>query len=121
MTISYSRTGNDSVDGIDISKALDYIRDNAAELAAAKAARIYLEQFRKSKKALLINNAESGTIQAKESYAYAHDEYLELLENLRTAVEQEENFKWMMVAAQLKVEVYRTQQANNRFIDKAHT
>jgi hypothetical protein len=108
-------------DIIDISKPLDFIRDHAKLLAVAKAARIYLEQFRKSKKALLINSAPAGTIQSKESYAYAHDEYLTLLEDLRTAVEQEENEKWLMVGAQLKVEVYRTQQANNRFIDKAHT
>lgn len=112
---------SEEVDGINISKALDHLRDHAKMLAVAKAARIYLEQFRKSKKALLINSAPSGTIQAKESYAYAHDEYLTLLEDLRTAVEQEENEKWLMVAAQLKVEVYRTQQANNRFIDRVHT
>jgi hypothetical protein len=112
---------SDEIEGINISKALDYIRINAPELAAAKAARIYLEQFRKSKKALLINDAPTGTIQSKESYAYAHDDYLQLLTDLKAAVEQEEFFKWMMVAAQLKVEVYRTQQANNRFIDRAHT
>ena len=112
---------SEEIGGINISKALDHLRDNAGALAVAKAERIYLEQFRKSKKALLINSAPAGTAQAKESYAYAHDEYLELLEALRTAVEQEENEKWLMVAAQLKVEVYRTQQANNRFIDRAHT
>ena len=112
---------SDDVGSINVSNALEYIRKNAPNLAAAKAERIYLEQVRKSKKALLINDAPDGTIQAKESYAYSHDDYLELLEGLRAAVEQEEHFKWMMVAAQLKVEVYRTQQANNRFIDKAHT
>ena len=112
---------SEGIETIDINKALNHLRDHAPMLAVAKAERIYLEQFRKSKKALLINEAPSGTIQSKESYAYAHDEYLTLLEDLRTAVEQEENEKWLMVAAQLKVEVYRTHQANNRFIDRAHT
>ena len=104
-----------------IEKSLDFIRDNAEKLAKAKAMRIYLEQFRKSKKALLFIDSPKGTIQDKESYAYAHDEYLLLLDNLKIAVEEEEKLKWMMVAAQAKIEVYRTQQADNRFIDKAHT
>jgi hypothetical protein len=111
----------DDVEGINISKALNYIRDNAKGLAEAKATRVYLEQFRKSKKALLINEAPSGTIQSKESYALSHDDYISLLAALKISVLQEEELKWMMVGAQLKVEVYRTQQANNRFIDKAHT
>ena len=32
----------------EVSKALDYLRDSAAEVAKAKAERIYLEEFRKS-------------------------------------------------------------------------
>lgn len=109
------------IEEINIGKALDYIRDNAEPLAKAKAARIYLEQYRKSKKALLINECEDGTGQAKESYAYAHPEYLVLLTNYHNAIEEEEKLKWMMTAAQAKIDIYRTQQANNRFIDKAHT
>ena len=107
----------ENIDEINIFKALDYIRNNAAPAAKAKATRIYLEQFRKSKKALLINDAPEGTIQSRESYAYAHSDYLTLLQDLRTSVEVEEEYKFMMQAARLKVEVYRTQQANNRFLD----
>ncbi len=108
-------------DDINVGKALDYMRDNAPAFAKAKAERIYLEQFRKSKKALLINECTEGTGQVRESYAYAHPEYILLLDALKIAVEEEEKLKWMMISAQLKVEVYRTQQANNRAIDKAHT
>jgi len=109
------------VELINIEKALDFIRDNAEPLAMAKASRIYLEQYRKSKKALLYIDAPEGTIDSKTSYAYAHEEYLHLLAELRMAVEEEEKLKWMMVAAQAKIEIYRTESANNRFIDKAHT
>jgi len=109
------------IEEINIGKALDYIRDNAELLAKAKAERIYLEQFRKSKKAMLINDCNETTVVAKESWAYAHPEYLAVLDGLRIAVEIEEGLKWMMIAAQAKIEIYRTQQADNRFIDKAHT
>ncbi|NIT14386.1 MAG: hypothetical protein GTN99_09150 [Candidatus Dadabacteria bacterium] len=95
-------------------KANDYIRDNSVHYAKAKAERIYLEQFRKSKKALLIQQAPPGTVQDKESYAYAHKEYQELLTGLRVAVEIEETLRWEMVAAQTKIDIYRTQQANTR-------
>lgn len=106
---------------IDIFKVLDYIRDTAQQAADARATRLYLDQYRKSKKALLINERKEGTIQARESYAYANPEYLILLENYKEAVKQDEYLTWMMKAAQAKVEVFRTLQANNRFIDKAHT
>ena len=110
-----------SVEEINIDKALAFIRNNAGPLSKAKAERIYLEQYRKSLKAILIQECEDGTIQTKESYAYSHPDYLELLQGLKAAVEEEEKIRWLMIAAQAKIEVYRTQQANNRFIDKAHT
>ena len=45
---------------IDIFRSLDFIRDNAPAFAKAKAARIYLEEFRKSKKALCMRTAEEA-------------------------------------------------------------
>lgn len=99
--------------------AANFLRDKAPEYAQAKGERVYLEQFRKSKKALLIQNTE-GTVLERESAAYAHPEYQELLEGLRAAVEREEELRWMMVAAQTKIEVWRSQQATNRAIDRGH-
>ena len=101
------------------TKCLDYIRDNAVKYAQAKANRIYIEQFRKSKKAILMQEAMKSisgksTVQERESYAYAHDDYVELLDGLKTAVEDEEKLKWLLVAAQAKLETYRTISANNR-------
>lgn len=103
----------------DAEKAADFIRDHAPLLAKAKAERIYLEQYRKTKKATLVQKA-SGTIQERDSFAYAHPDYEELLTGLKDAVEDEERLKWMMVAAQAKIEIWRTQQANNRNIDRTH-
>lgn len=104
----------------EVEKALDFIRDYASNLAEAKANRVYLEQFRKSKKAMLVQEVK-GTIQERDAYAYSHNDYQLVLDGLKVAVEEEEKLRWMMVAAQAKVEVYRTQQANNRMIDRVHT
>jgi hypothetical protein len=98
-----------------LEKALCFIRDKAGELAEAKANRVYLEQFRKSKKAILFSQSTAKTIAEKENEAYSHPEYLEVLDGLRTAVEIEEKLKFQMIAAQLKIEVWRSKNANNRF------
>lgn len=98
----------------DPHKAVDYIIANAAKFAKAKAERIYLEEFRKSKKSLLMKQSLESSAVAQERDAYAHDEYLELLDGLKAAVEIEEKLRWDLVAAQARVEIWRTEQANNR-------
>lgn len=109
---------------INIFRSLDYIRDNAPVYAKAKSDRIYLEEFRKSKKALLMRDAELAghkSAVSQEREAYAHPEYLLLLEGLKAAVEQEETFRWMIVAAQAKIECWRTIEANRRVEAKTLT
>lgn len=104
--------------------AAEYIRDSAPTLAESKANRVYLEQFRKSKKAMLMMEAKASmvksTVDQREAYAYAHEEYLLNLEGLRGAVEMEEKIKWKMKAAELTIEIWRTEQANLRAQDRAH-
>lgn len=101
-----------------VEKAADFIRDNAPKYAEAKGERVYLDQYRKTKKALLMNECEEKTQAAKESWAYAHMDYEELLDGLKAAVVAEETLKWQLTAAQTKIEIWRTQQANNRGQDR---
>jgi len=103
---------------IDPDKAVTYILAHSKEYADAKADRRYLEEFRKSKKAILFSEAPDGTIQAKEAYAYSHPEYLELLEGLREAIRIEEKLRYDLEAARLRVDVWRTTQANERYTEK---
>lgn len=102
----------------DPNKAVDYLLHNAGKFAQAKAQRVFLEEFRKSKKAILMSQSALEAANAREQYAYAHKEYQELLEGLRAAVEVEEKLRWEMVAAQARIEIWRTEQANNRAQDK---
>ena len=104
----------------DIDKTLAFIRDHAPKLAKAKAERIYLENYKKSLIAILYGESNDKTIADRENYAYAHPDYIKHLQALKTAVEEEEAIKWMMISAQLRCEVWRSEQANARFIDKAH-
>jgi hypothetical protein len=103
----------------DPHKAVDYIITSAKKFAKAKAQRIYLEEFRKSKKALLMKGSLEETIGAQEREAYAHAEYQALLIGLREAIEEEERFRWELIGAQARVEVWRSEQANLRAEGKA--
>ena len=99
--------------------AIEFIYRESPLYAKAKADRVYLEQFRKSKKAILMGQCTEKAAVAREQYAYAHEEYVALLAGLREAVEIEETLRWRLVAAQAKVEIWRTESANNRNMDRA--
>lgn len=98
----------------DAHKAVDFIINNAKPYAQAKANRIYCEEFRKSKKALLMASSDEQTAVAREQYAYSHPEYVAILQGLREAVEVEEQLRWQMVAAQARIEVLRSEEATAR-------
>lgn len=107
---------------IDIHKVLDFMRDNSKLFAQAKAERVYLEEMRKSKKAMLMQQAELNgfkTSATQEREAYASSEYISLLEGLKSAVDREESLRWMLIAAQAKAEVWRSLEASNRAMDRA--
>ena len=102
-------------------EAIDYILKNRKEFAAAKAKRCHLEEFRKSKKALLMTEALKTGIEAanaQERYAYSHPDYQALLEGLAAAIEIEEFLKWGMEDARMRVDVWRSEEASNRMTDK---
>ncbi len=113
-----------------VEKALDYMVKESRNLAKAKAERVYLENFRKSKFAMLFSeapdvmgegdNSRRATVGDREAYAHKHPDYIALLEGLRAAIEKEETLRWRMKSAELKADVWRTQQANARRVDGAH-
>jgi hypothetical protein len=100
-------------------KAVDYIIRNGKTFAEAKAKRIYIEEYRKSLKAILMGRSLESAVNAQERDAYSHPDYIALLDGLREAVEIEEKLKWDLIAAQARIEIWRTEQANNRAEGKA--
>jgi len=103
----------------DPHKAIDYIIKHAKKFSKAKAERIYLEEYRKSLKAICMKRSIETAIGAQEREAYADPEYIALLKGLREAVEIEEALRWDLIAAQARVEVWRSEQANARAEGKA--
>jgi hypothetical protein len=60
--------------------------------------------------------AQAGTevLGKQETYAYAHQDYIEILNGIKEAVEKEEKYRWLMTAAQARIEVWRTEQYSAR-------
>jgi hypothetical protein len=99
----------------EIEKAADFVRDNASKAAQAKADRLHLESFKKAKIAILFGQAGPGkTVAAMEAWAHAHPQYIELLETYKIAIKEDEEIRWLMEAATLKVKVGQTFQATLR-------
>ena len=98
----------------DLSDALDQIEKYTPIYAQAKSERVQLEQFRKSKKASLFLEAVGSTVAEKEQWAYAHDDYVQVIDGLSAATEKETKAFWSLKLSEMKVDVWRTLQANTR-------
>jgi len=109
----------------DINDAVDYLYTHGRKYAEARAHRVYLEEYRKSQKAMLMKSALSDgrakSAVVAEIEAYADPAYIEVLKGLESAVEAEETYRWGLVSAQARIDVWRSQEASNRAFDKAVT
>lgn len=107
----------------DINDAVDYLYTHGGKYAEAKAHRVYLEEYRKSQKAMLMKTAmaegRAKTSAAAEMEAYADSAYVEMLKGLQAAVEAEETLRWGLISAQARIDCWRSTEASNRVLDKA--
>jgi len=104
-------------------EATQTIRDKAPAYGEAKAQRVYLEEFKRTKRALLMKDALKLGVEAanaQEREAYADHAYQQLRKGLAWAIEEEETLKWELEAARLDIEIWRTREATNRMQDRSH-
>jgi hypothetical protein len=108
----------------DIELLLQEYRDKGALFAKARAMRGYLDDFKKSKFALLMRDAEVQgykTAAAQEREAYASEVYHKtMLEAVRDAVEEEERLRFDMKADEMAFEAWRTMKADERAEKKVY-
>lgn len=109
---------------IDPQAAVDYMIAKSGEYAEAEAHKIYMEELRKTIKAEEMKAAESRgngeykTAAMQEREAYASPRYKAHLEAIKEAVERREKLRWMLIAAEARISVWRSQEASNRNIDR---
>ena len=107
---------------VDPNAAVDYMIKHAKAYSRAEAEKVYMEEYRKTIKCELMKEAELDghkTAAMQEREAYAHPRYKKHLEALSEAVQQREFFRWKLIAAQARIEVWRSMEASNRRIEKA--
>jgi hypothetical protein len=102
----------------DPHKSIQFIWDNAPQYAKAKGQLAELEVYKSSLKAIEMKKHPELSVTAQEREGYASSEYQTLCKAIGEATERVELFKWQLEAAKMRWETWRTDQANNRQIDR---
>lgn len=99
-----------------IESRLTELRQLAKEYAEAQAQRDYLDEFKKSKLAMLMKRFEAQfpTAAAQEREARAHQEYIDLLDGLRVATEKAEFARWRLKIAEMGAGLWQTRESTKR-------
>lgn len=107
---------------IDPQTAVDYLINHSKDYAIAEANKVYMEELRKTVKAECMKDAETvghKTAAIQEREAYRSEKYKQHLLALQEAVRQREEARWLMIAAQERIAVWRSQEASNRRVEGA--
>ena len=97
-----------------LEKALDYLRDSATEAAKTRAERLYLDDYSRVLRATIMSEHLSEPVNAQERYAYSDIRYRNHLEALKISIYEDEKARFLREAAAVKIEVWRSEQANER-------
>ena len=98
----------------DVENALDFLRKNAREAAKARAEREYLDNYSRVLKSVIMRENSSESLGAQEAIAYSDKRYITHLEALKMATEHDEYIRWGKVAAEARIEAWRTMCSNER-------
>jgi hypothetical protein len=102
----------------DPNDAIEYIYKNAPKYGAAKGKVAELDAYRHSLKAIMMSKSTESTIGGQEKAAYASLEYQNLCKAIGEATETAETLKWRLESAKMRFEAWRSEQANNRNLER---
>ena len=97
---------------------IQQIVDHIENYAAAEANLAWLESYKHALKALKMKESPSPSIAGKEMDALASENYLQYCYDLEEAKRKYTALKLIIETSKMKVEVWRTEQATNRQIEK---
>lgn len=98
----------------EIEKALDYLRDSAGRTARARAEKIYLDEYCRPLKSLIMRENVAESLGAQEARAYSDPRYKQHLEALKAASEACDYLLFMREAADAKLRAWQTMRATER-------
>lgn len=98
----------------ELEMALNWLRDNASAIGEAKRQAVLAEKMTKHVKALEMKRHNEMPVSAQEREAYASDAYKRALFAEADAAGEYEKMRALREAAALKIEAWRSEQANVR-------
>jgi hypothetical protein len=98
--------------------AIDYIYTTAPIYGKAKGRVAELETYKHSLRAIMMSKSIETTIGGQEKEALASPEYQNLCKAIGEATETAETLKWRLESAKMRFEAWRSEQANNRQLEK---
>lgn len=107
---------NELVSETEVEKALDFLRDGAAEIGAAKADAVRTEKMVKHIKALEMKRHSELPLGGQEREAYASDAYVQALMAEAVAAGEYERLRSLREAAAMRIGAWQTASANIRSI-----
>jgi hypothetical protein len=98
----------------DAEKAVQWLIENATAIADARSERWKAEEMLKPTKALIMAMHADKPVNAQEREALSDPRYLKAIDDAAAAVEADEKYRALSKAAEMKVDVWRSMQANLR-------
>lgn len=102
------------VSDIELEMALDWLRDNAKEMGDAKARMVRAGHMLKHIEALETKMSEEKSVEARKADARCSLRYVAAIEEDAVAAGEYEKMRSLREAAALKIETWRSEQANFR-------
>ena len=99
--------------------AAQFIIDNGERFGKAYSRRLALEHYIKAVKSVQMIASSQPSISGKEMEAQASNEFSKKVEEIELAAFEEKAIQTQMKGYELFIEVFRTESANNRTIDRA--
>ena len=101
-----------------MESALEVLIDRDGEAKKGQDATEYREDMGKVILAKLMHESNEKTVTAKEAYARSHEKYQEHLEQRKAVAEMDYRHRDRRAAASAIIDVWRTQQSNQRTMGK---
>ena len=98
----------------EIENALQKIEETAPQYAAAKAESFQSQEWKKTQRSILYSQAVGKTVADKEHWVSVQSAVAVANEGIAAAISNEEKLRWELKQSELKIEIWRTQQASAR-------
>ena len=93
---------------------MDWLRDTAESCAKKRAERLYLDEYTRALKSLIMSEHLAESLGAQERYSCSDIRYRNHLEALRQAIFEDEKGRFLRAAAEAKINAWQTMSANER-------